>query len=339
MANRSRLPALLLALSGITVCAPAWAEPTEADRAASRTLFTRAREAMDAKKLDEACPAFVESQRMWPTASGALNIGNCEEQRGNLASAYGAFSDAAGMARRAGDKAREEEGTQRASLLKPQLSMLTVDVAAANRIEGLLVKRDDREAGPGQWGIAVPVDPGEHTVEASAPGRTAWKTTVRVEPKPGTTLVDVPALALAPVLPTRPEASTPGAGEAATQGSAWNTQKTAALAVGGAGVVGIALGAIFGVKALGKKSDSEANCQPDDPTRCNATGVALREEEKSAGTISTISFIAGGVALAGGVVLFVTAPGRPAKATAGIRFEALPAVAGGDLGLTVRARW
>jgi hypothetical protein len=42
---------------------------------------------------------------------------------------------------------------------------------------------------------------------------------------------------------------------------------------------------------------------------------------------------------AGGVVLFVTAPGRPAKAGAVIRFEALPAVAGGDLGLTLGARW
>jgi hypothetical protein len=339
MANRSRLPTLLLALSGITVCAPAQAEPTEADRAASRTLFTRAREAMEAKKLDEACPAFVESQRMWPTASGALNIGNCEELRGNLATAYGAFSDAAGMARRASDKAREEEGSQRANLLKSKLSMLTVDVAAANRIEGLVVKRDGREAGAGQWGIAVPVDPGEHTVEASAPGRTAWKTTVRVEPKPGVISVDVPALALAPVVAAQPDAPAARAGEAETAGSSWSTQKTAALVVGGAGVVGVALGAIFGVKAIGKKGDSEANCQPADPTRCNATGVALRQEEKSAGTIATISFIAGGVALAGGVVLFATAPAGAAKAAARIRFEALPAVAGGDLGLTLRARW
>jgi hypothetical protein len=339
MANRSGLPALLLALSCFTVCAPARAEPTEADRAASRTIFARAREAMAAKKLDEACPAFVESQRIWPTASGALNVGNCEEQRGNLATAYGAFSDAAGMARRAGDKNREEEGTQRASSLKPKLSMLEVDVSPPNRIEGLLVKRDGREAGPGQWGIAVPVDPGEHTIEASAPGRIAWTTTIRIEPKPGATSVDVPALALAPVLQAHSKASTPRTGDAEMAGSSWSAQKTAALAVGGAGVVGIALGAIFGVKALGKKSDSEANCQPDDRTRCNATGVMLREDEKSAGTISTISFIAGGVALAGGMVLFVTAPGRPAKATAGIRFEALPAVAGGDVGLSVRARW
>lgn len=339
MANQSGLPALLLAISCITVCVPAWAEPTEADRAASRAIFAKAREAMEAKKLDEACPAFVESQRIWPTASGALNIGNCEELHGNLATAYGAFSDAAGMARRAGDKNREEEGTQRASLLKPQLSLLTVEVASANRIEGLLVKRDGRDAGPGQWGIALPVDPGEHTIEASAPGRTAWKTTIRIEPRPGATTVDVPALALALVPAPAAEEPTVPAGEVEMQGSPWSTQKTAAIAVGGAGVVGIALGAIFGVKALGKKSDSEANCQPNDPSRCNATGVALREDEKAAGTISTVSFIAGGVALAGGVVLFVTAPGRPAKSGAGIRFEALPAVAGGDLGLTLRARW
>ncbi len=335
MANRSRVPALLLALTCITVSAPAAAEPTEAEKAASRAIFAKAREAMEAKKLDEACPAFVESQRIWPTASGALNIGNCEELRGNLATAYGAFADTAGLARRAGDKNREEEGAQRASLLKPKLAMLDVEVASANRIEGLLVKRDGHEAGPGQWGIAVPVDPGEHTIEASAPGRAAWKKTIRIAPKPGTTTVDVPALAPASVA----ETPAPPTGATEPQASPWGTQKTAAVIVGGAGVVGIALGAVFGVKAIGKKSDSAANCRPDDPSRCNATGVALREDGRSAGTISTISFIAGGVALAGGVVLFVTAPGRPEKAGAGIRFDASPAVAGGDLGLTLRARW
>lgn len=339
MANRSALPALLLVLSCVTIGSSARADPTEADRAASRTIFAKAREAMEAKKLDEACPAFVESQRIWPTASGALNIGNCEEQRGNLATAYGAFSDAAGMARRAGDKSREEEGTQRASSLKPKLSMLTVEVSSPNRIDGLLVKRDGREAGPGQWGIAVPVDPGEHSIEASAPGRIAWTTTIRIEARPGSTTVEVPALAAAPAPAPVAVAAIPQGGQDETSGSSWNAQKTAAVAVGGAGVVGIALEAIFGIKAIGKQKDSEANCRPEDPSRCNAMGLVLRQEEKSAGTISTISFIAGGVALAGGVVLFVTAPGRPAKPSGGIRFEALPAVAGGDLGLTLRARW
>jgi serine/threonine-protein kinase len=121
--------------------------------------------------------------------------------------------------------------------------------------------------------------------------------------------------------------------------SIWSGQKTAALAVGGAGVIGLALGTIFGVKAIGKKSDADAACQPNAPNQCDAIGVALRHEEKSAGTISTISLVAGGVALAGGVVLFLTAPSSSAKKSEVMRFEVRPAVAGGDMGLTFRGSW
>ncbi|MEP7125288.1 MAG: hypothetical protein ABJE95_30435, partial [Byssovorax sp.] len=135
------------------------------------------------------------------------------------------------------------------------------------------------------------------------------------------------------------DTSMPIAREPQGTGNAWNGQKLAAVTVAGAGLVGIAVGTVFGVMTISKKRDSEANCRADDPTRCNATGVSLRGDEKTAGTISTISFVAGGVALAGGVVLFLTAPGRAVKPSAAVLFEALPAVAGGDLGLTLRARW
>jgi hypothetical protein len=77
----------------------------------------------------------------------------------------------------------------------------------------------------------------------------------------------------------------------------------------GAGVVGVGLGAFFGLRAQSKNDDSLALCRPDDPSRCTAEGKSLRDDAAGAATVSTIGFVAGGALLAGGVVLLLTAPG------------------------------
>lgn len=333
MAKRARplYAVLILALPYLLLAPDARADNSAADNATAEVLFNQARVAFEAGRFDEACPKYAEAQRLHPTPGTLLNIGRCEEARGNLATAYGANLAAAILAHKIEDKVgREESARAEVKRLEPLLSMLVLTVPPGTRVEGLQITRNGSAMGEGQWGAPVPVDAGAITIEASAPGRTTWKSTVKIERKPGSTTVDVPPLALAavavPVDKGEPE-------------SAWSGQKTAALAVGGAGVIGVVLGTIFGVKAIGKKSDADAACQPNAPTLCEAAGFALRHEEKSAGTISTISFIAGGVALAGGVVLFMTAPSGSAKKSEAMRFEVKPAVAGGDMGLTFRGSW
>jgi hypothetical protein len=322
---------LILALPYLLLAADVRADNSAADNATAEVLFNQAKVAFEAGRFDEACPKYAEAQRLHPTPGTLLNVGRCEEARGNLATAYGANLAAAILAHKIEDKVgREESARAEVKRLEPLLSMLVLNIPPGARVEGLQITRNGSAVGEGQWGAPVPVDAGVITIEASAPGRTAWKSSVTIERKPGSTTVDVPALALAPV------ALQVDKGEPE---SAWSGQKTVALAVGGAGVIGGVLGTIFGVKAIGKKSDADAACQPNEPNQCNAAGVALRHEEKSAGTISTISFIAGGVALAGGVVLFVTAPTGSAKKREAMRFEVRPAVAGGDMGLTLRGSW
>jgi hypothetical protein len=56
---------------------------------------------------------------------------------------------------------------------------------------------------------------------------------------------------------------------------------------------------------MGKKSDVDSHCSG---AVCDAVGFEAQEDAKSAATISTIGFIAGGVLLAGAVALVVTAP-------------------------------
>ena len=83
-----------------------------------------------------------------------------------------------------------------------------------------------------------------------------------------------------------------------------------------AGIVGLAVGSVFGLQAKSKNDDAlqPANC----PTSklCNPSGLQLTDDAKSAATVSTVAFAAGGAALVGGVVLWLTAP--KASTTVGV---------------------
>jgi len=119
--------------------------------------------------------------------------------------------------------------------------------------------------------------------------------------------------------------------------SSWSTQRTVALTVGGAGVVGLVIGGIFGAQAISKNSDSKAYCMQASPDLCYPQGLSLRSDAQSAATVSTAAFVAGGALAAGGIVLWLTAPSS--KATGTGQVEILPGALGADVGLALRGRW
>jgi hypothetical protein len=93
--------------------------------------------------------------------------------------------------------------------------------------------------------------------------------------------------------------------------SSGGTQKTLALVAGGVGVVGVAVGSIFGLSSMSKHSEAEDQC----PGACsNQAGVDLWNDARSAGNISTIAFAVGGVGLATGAILWFTA--KPSRSSA-----------------------
>jgi hypothetical protein len=79
-------------------------------------------------------------------------------------------------------------------------------------------------------------------------------------------------------------------------------------------------------KGLSNYCDTASN-------QCGQTGLSLRKDAESAATGSTVAFVAGGVALGAGIILFVTAP-RAAVQT-GLTIAPAPIAGGG--GATLRA--
>jgi serine/threonine-protein kinase len=319
---------------GASLCAalagapsPAWGADPTAEATAS-ALFQEAKRLVAAGDFEHACPKFAEAQRLFPTTGTLLNLANCLEKFGKLASAWGVFKQAEITARNQGDADREQEASRRAQALAPQLPKLAIVVPPAARVPGFELRRDGDLVGEAQYGTSLPVDPGNHTVQATAPAHKSWSTVVRVEPTGAAASVEVPPLEAAPV-------------ETAPPSSTWSTQRTIGVVLGGVGLVGLGVGTAFTVKAMGLNADSLPHCLPKDVTKCDATGVPLRNRAFDAAHVSTGAFVMGAAFLAGGVVVFLTAPRSTAKKpeTPGARIEVRPMAGSGVGGLALQGAW
>lgn len=299
---------------GLVAARPARAQ-SAGDSAAAQALFEEARALLKAGRAGEACPKLEESQRLDPGSGTLLNLARCYEQMGRTASAWNKYLEAASSAAAVGNAAREKEARQRAAALRPRLPKLVITVAPEGKdTPGLVVTRDGERVGVAQWGVAIPADPGDHTIAASAPGRAPWQAVTAVTGVGTTVALTVPALAIStPEAPPTPAVtSTPAlvappvvvAKEPASSGL--GTRRTLALVAGGIGVVGVGVGTAFGLKS---KSDHDEAVKYCDGSQCReARGVTAGEDAYSAGTVSTVGMVIGALGLAGGVALWVTAP-------------------------------
>ncbi len=281
-----------------------------AARAQAVELFDSATSLFEAKRYAEACPKFAESYRLEPQLGVALHLADCLEHNGQFASAYAAFRDASELAAKKGDE-RQQLADEHAAVLKPKLSRLTINIPDAARLPGLNIGRDGIALAPAAWGTPIAVDPGEHHLIASAPGRKPWETTLTVPAEAGLQTIDIPILEAAPPEPARAQPS-PEPERTSDSGS---TQRLLGYVAGGVGAVGIGVGIGFAIRKGNKIDQANAIC-PAPTNQCPPGTLEqsqthlnqLTSDARTAGTISSIGFVAGAVALAGGVVLIVTAP-------------------------------
>lgn len=329
----------LVALVGlvglVALAAPAVARAEDASRASSaEALFEQGRKLASEGRWAEACPKLAASQEADPGAGTLLNLGNCYEQNHQPASAWATFKEAASMAKQQGRADWETLARTRAAALEPKLSKLVIVVPAAVAAPGLVVKRDGVVVAAGAWGTPLPLDPKIYLVEVTAPGKTAWSQNVTVGPAAATEVVTVPALA-DDATPRSDEGAPPSDGGARrSDGSA---QRIAGFAIGGVGVLGVAIGAVTGIMAIGKEKDSRDKC-PIDPCP-TSEGYQANEDARSLARVSTIAFVAGGIAVAAGAVVWLTAPraGAAPKTTASVRVA--PLLDGRSAGLGVVGAW
>jgi hypothetical protein len=287
-------------------CSPCWAkvalaaEPSPAIAATAQTLFDDGRRLFDDGRVHEACEKFGASEKIEPRGGTLLNLALCHQKEGKTATAWVEFIAARSRARSEGHSDRERFASEHINALAPILTRLRLVVGAEARAAGLRVALDRETVLDAAWGTDIPVDPGPHAVEASAPGRVAWRKNIEVADHADhqVAVVEIPSLATV-AEPSLVQGSRDVAG--APPGP--SGQRILGFAAVGVGAVSVVVGSVFGVDAIEKGRDARDACA----SNCGSTAQALHQEGVQAAWISDFAIGGGLLAAVVGAYLVLSA--------------------------------
>ncbi len=278
----------------------AHAQASASDAAIAQSLFDEGRKLMNEKKFVEACPRLERSYKLDPATGTLLNLAVCHEGLGKTATASNEFRDVLALARRENRNDRVAFAQTHINALKNRISTLTVN--QASRENGLEWKIDGIKVGTESLGIALPIDPGSHVVEAVAPGKRPWKTTIEFRRDGEAQSLEIPALVVLPptVLPPPLKPETEVVVVEKSRGPSpwiWVTI--------GIGVVGYGALALGGIETLSNWNDRKAACGiGGDPNACTQAGI---DADKAARTWAIVADIGLGVGVAGTIATIIVA--------------------------------
>lgn len=344
---------------GLLSFAPlASAQGADDTQARANAIFQEARKAYLEGDYATACPKYEEVVRLKPGFGARLGLGDCYRKQGKLALAWQTYrgiadeapvvaSKATTWADKTTAKKRGDEAQSRLSEIQPELGWMTIALAEpVAALPGIVVHLDGVTVEAARFGAKLPVERGEHVIDASATGKKSWEKSVAMGA--GSELViGVPMLedeALAPNPPTGPDdPKKPDGGASAgkpndtslgpsdstpkpnvlpdkpkpeiVQYDFFSTPRVFGLGMAAVGVVGLGAGAYFGLDAIKNRDLSKQTGQCVGSV-CDGKGYDYLDAAYRSGNLSTGFFIGGGVLLAGGVALFLTAPKKPRPASA-----------------------
>ncbi len=266
-------------------------------------------------RWQQAYDKFVEAQNLHRAPTLALYMARCQRNMNALIEARGLYESL--VHQPLPDKPSkpfvEAQKTARSELADLHTRIPSVQfVIMGPALEQTIVNVDGIQVPNAELAQSRPVNPGKHTVTATAPGWVAASQVVELSEGEKKTV----ELSLTPLRsPTGPPPSVnpppdpapigsarpPGDTSATSQGPLWP-----GIAALGVGAVGLGFGAVTGGLALTKANAIKDNC---------VDNHCLREDEqedssaRSLATMSTVGLVLGGVFSAAGVVLLVWRPG------------------------------
>ncbi len=284
-------------------------------------LFREGQRLMTAGQTHEACLKFAESQRADPAIGTLINLAACHEKEGKIASAATEFSDAAAEAQRAGQPDREQYARSHAQALDKKVHHLVIDFKSPP--DNAEVKLDGTAFGLALLHTPVPVDPGEHTVEAAAPGKKSWSQKITAAADAATDHIDIPELENAPAPPPQETKPTPATGALVAPPPEEPHSNKTKLAVGyialGVGVVAAGLTGYFAYRFVtyNNRYNDQKHCITDrasNPGACpdQPDNTTISDNRSQAITNQDIMLVSGGVAVVGlglGAFFLITAGG------------------------------
>jgi hypothetical protein len=274
--------------------------------AAAEALFEEGRALMAKGKTEQACSKLAESQRLDPSPGTALNLASCHQRLGLVASAWAEYLVAKRLAQGQGRERIVKEAQAQARALEPRLSYVKINAGAAP--QGVVINVGETRLEGAALDTKIPMDPGKHILELSAPGYEGMRREVEVGEAGSIVQIILPNLTplREPAEPVAEPQAVPnhrvqpdppqGAGLVDAHATAMPAapDHTWAYILGGIGFAGLGAGAVLGVLAQSKNDEAKDLCDGN-TTNCPA-GTADKANE--AQRLSTAGWIAGGAGLA-----------------------------------------
>lgn len=298
----------------LLVAVPAVAEPSAADRETARSLMQEGDAAAARKDYVAALEAFQGAHAIMQVPSTGMEVARTLVALKRLKEARQLAREVAAMPKKPGEpgaftRARTE-AAELAKSLEARVAKLEVVVQGAPAGSSVKVVIDGQ---PVSAGAAHELDPGDHTIEASAGGR---KTAVEVVLREGETRRE--SLTLRP-----PERSHEVAPREKQKSS---SKRTLGFVIGGIGVAGLATAGVTGLILLSRDSKIDENC-PD--KRCNAEGRELIDGSQPLLIVNAVAWGVGLVGLGVGTWLVLSSDGsEPSASTTAVGPTLLPGGAG-----------
>jgi hypothetical protein len=264
------------------------------------SLYRAGVEAYGRGDYDVACRQFAESHRVEARSAPLYMLGRCEERRGRLATAMGHFEQV--LALPGVDAATRDHAQRELDSLRGRVPKLVVAVAP-DAPAGMKATLD---GAPIALGAPVPVDPGQHQLEITAPGSAPQRNLVDAIEAQTVTVTAAPRPAFGghqppPAAAARPATGPPVAAPPDASGS--HTMRTAGFVAGGVGIAALGVAAVTGILVLDRSSTF------DDP----ASSASEREDARSAGeTLIAVNWVGWALGLSGvglGAALLIASAG------------------------------
>jgi hypothetical protein len=301
------------------LCGTASAQVSETTDVNAEALFREGRKLMKDGKIAEACEKFDASERLDDSVGTLLNLADCREKNGQLATAWAMFLRASSTAHAKHDD-RGAVAKTRAAALEPRLSYLTISVPEASKVDGLVIKRDGQVVDSALWNQGMPVDVGAYVISGEAPGHEPWSTRVDVRTDGMKAGVEVPRFKQLRA-EIAPKVAAPTAEPAPAEHdedetdieapSRFTTLRKVSIGTAVLGLVAVAGGVRYGL--LAKDLDRQSNAACPGMVCGDPHALELNHTAQHDALASEVMFGIGGAAIAGAVVLWFV--GAPAHAT------------------------
>lgn len=321
MSQKHRAWALTLCVLALSLVGPR--VHADDNAAAADQLYKEARALAQNGNYTAACPKFEASYKLDRALGTLLNLADCHEHVGRVASAWAEWNEAIDLAKKSKDDKREKFATKRRNEIEPKLPRLAVEVT--NPVATLAVYRDESLLDAATYNVALAIDPGDHEVTVRR-GEQVLKREAVTTKQGETTKISLDLKALdestppveAPPTPTTtaaPSATAPPSTKPpSNEPPPSSSQKTIGFVVGGAGVLALLVAGGLEVAAMSKKSKAD---EPDQCVNnyCSPNGKKTIDDAKQLATIGQWVGVGGVLLTAVGATLILTSPSTESPKT------------------------